>query len=194
MAQLNSTPTSEDARLFDQARQRYYEAVEGNQDALDESRNLLHKLRTKNPKDSLILAYLGSTLLLEAARAVAPWRKGRLAKEGLRMLDEAVKQSPENLDVRFLRGVSTSHLPSFFKRAQQSAEDFAWLAPRAPDAVATGRLDARLGAACLYHHGLALEKAGNLTGARTAWQETVRLGPGTRAAADARKKLAVISE
>ena len=103
--------TPEDARLFDAAKQRYYEAVDGARDALNVSRDALQKLHSKSPADSLVLAYLGSTRLLEAARALAPWRKGKLAKEGLRMLDEAVQESPENLEIRFLRGISTSHLP-----------------------------------------------------------------------------------
>jgi hypothetical protein len=180
---------ADDVRLFENAKRRYYDAIEGKPGALGESRDLLTRLHSKNATDPLIMAYLGSARLLEAARALAPWRKGKLAKEGLRMLDEAVDKSPEHLEIRFLRAVSTSHLPDFFKRWEQSRSDFAWLAPRVPAAVAGGRLDARLGAAVLYHHGLALERSNDRSYASAAWREAIRLGPDTRAGADARKKL-----
>jgi len=180
---------TDDFRLFENAKWRYYDAIAGKPGALDESRDSLIRLHSNNPTDPLIMAYLGSARLLEAARAMAPWRKGKLAKEGLRMLDEAVEKSPEQLEIRFLRAVSTSHLPDFFKRWKQSQSDLAWLAPRVPAAVAGGRLDARLGAAALYHHGLALARSNDLSRANAAWREAIRLGPDTRAGADARKKL-----
>ena len=186
-AQPNPGKTGE--ALFDKAKQRYYDAVEGEQGALDESRDLLSELRSRNPDDAILQAYYGSARLLEAARAFAPWRKGSLAKEGLRMLDEAVGKAPGDLEVRFLRAVSTWHLPGFFKRGEQSRRDFAWLAPQIAEAVESGVLDKRLGAAALYHHGLALDGANDRTGALSAWREAARVGPETRAGNDAERKL-----
>jgi tetratricopeptide (TPR) repeat protein len=176
--------------IFDTAKQRYYEAVEDKRGALEESLELLAELHTRAPDDALVLAYYGSARLLEAAQAIAPWRKGKLAKEGLQMLDEAVNSSPEDLEIRFLRGISTFHLPGFFKRRPQSDADFSWLAARVTAAVAAGQFDRRLGAAALYHQGLALERANHRAGAEAAWREAARLGPATPAGMDARKKLA----
>jgi hypothetical protein len=178
----------DDGRLA-RAKQRYYEAVEGRREALEESSAILAGLSSKRPSDPVVLAYSGSVRLLEAARALAPWKKGSLAKEGLRMLDAAVKMAPENLEVRFLRAMSSFHLPGFFKRREQSDSDFAWLAPQVEAGIASGRLDRRLGAAALYHHGLVLERSRDKQGAQAAWREAARLGTGTRAGGDAEKKL-----
>jgi hypothetical protein len=174
------------------AKARYYAAVEGQTSALREARDLFDKLRSSFPSDPLILAYSGSIQLLESARTMALWRKGKLAKEGLRLLDEAVARSPQDPEIRFIRAASTFHLPGFFRREEQSKADFAWLAPQVPEAVARGRLERRLGAAALYHHGLVLDRSGNGPAARDAWRETIRIGQDTRAAADARKRLEAV--
>jgi hypothetical protein len=171
------------------AKSRYFAAVDGDEKALSEARQIFEQLRSTHPKDAVILAYAGSVQLLQASHTLAPWRKGKLAKEGLGQLDEAVRAAPDNLEVRFVRAASTYHLPGFFKREKQSEDDFAWLSSRVAAAVASRSLDARIGAAALYHHGLFKEKAGDQAAARSAWQEAVRTGPETRAGGDARKRL-----
>ena len=187
-------PDTERAPILETAKRRYYDAVEGQRGALEESRELLSEARSQSPADPLILAYSGSVLLLEAARTPAIWRKGKLAREGLQMLDQAVSDSPEDEEIPFLRAVSSFHLPRFFKRRDQSQADFTWLAPRVASAVASGRLDKRLGAAALYHYGVVLERSHDQAGAKAAWREAARLGPGTRAGDDARKELEGLPE
>ena len=150
---------------------------------------LFDKLRAQEGCDVKAMAYSGSIRLMEANRAVAPWKKGRLAKEGLRLLDEAVKAAPDDIEVRFVRGASTAHLPGMFGRAGQSEADFEWLASRVSAAAKSGEIEARLGAAALYHQGANRDRAGDGSGARAAWTEAARIGEGTRAGADARKRL-----
>ena len=174
---------------LDTAKSRYFAAVEGDSKALDEARDLFQRLQTADPADPVVLAYSGSIQLLQAAHTMMPWRKGKLAKEGLAQLDDAVKLTPTNLEVRFIRAASTYRLPSFFGRAQQSQEDFDWLATRVAAGVASHALDARLGSAALYHHGLIKEKAGDRDGARAAWKEAARIGENTPAGAAAQKRL-----
>jgi hypothetical protein len=169
---------------------RYYEAVDGDRSALEEAKDAFSRLRQTHPDDPLILAYAGSTQLLEASKTLAIWRKGKLSKQGLDALDEAVARAPEDPEIRFIRAASTYHLPSMFKRSEQSRADFQWLASRVAGAVSAGTLDPRLGAAALYHHGLLQERAGDKEGARVSWREAVRIGGNTRAASDAGKRLA----
>jgi hypothetical protein len=181
-----------DASLLARAKARYFEAVEGNTAALNEARSTFGKLRQEYPDDALILAYGGSTQLLEAAKTLAIWRKGKLSRQGLEALDQAVARAPENPEIRFIRAASTFHLPSLFRRSEQSRADFEWLAARAARAVEAGTLDQRLGAAALYYHGLLQERAGDNGGAGSSWREAVRIGGRTRAAADAQKRLSAI--
>lgn len=182
--------THPDPRLLETARAQYYEAAGGNNGALTEAAKLFSQLRTGFPEDPLVLAYAGSTQLLEAKRTFAPWRKGKLAQQGLAALDDAVARAPENLEVRFVRAASTFHLPDFFHRRSQSRSDFEWLAARVAAAVTAGTLERRFGASALYHHGLFREQSGDPAGARAAWQEAIRIGGDSNAASEARKRLA----
>jgi hypothetical protein len=167
----------------------YYDAVAGNGNALKQAAILFNALKTDHPEHPLVLVYAGSIKLMQAARALAVWRKGKLAQEGLGAIDAAVSRAPQDLEVRFVRAASTFHLPGFFRRKAQSRDDFEWLAPRVAAAVASGVLDSRLGAAALYHQGVFRDELGDRSGARSAWQEAVRIGVGTRAGADAKRKL-----
>ena len=150
--------TAADPNLYAKARAFYYEAVDGRKEAVQEARVLFTKLRETDGDNAKVLAYAGSIELMEASRAVAPWKKGRLSKEGLQLLDKAVSRAPEDLEVRFVRAASTFRLPGMFGRSAQSEEDFAWLAPRVSAAAASGAIDARLAAAVLRHHRLIKER------------------------------------
>ena len=143
-----------DATLYATARARYYEAVDGRSEPLDVARALFRKLRDSGDNNPKVLAYAGSIELMEASRAFAPWKKGRLAKDGLKLLDDAVARAPQDLEVRFVRAASTFRLPEMFRRREQSEQDFAWLASRVSAAAASGALDARIAAAALHHHRL----------------------------------------
>jgi hypothetical protein len=174
---------------FERAKSLYYRAVDGDADALRQAAKAMDEFGSTTPRDPAVLAYTGSIRLLEAQKTLAIWRKGRLSKEGLSLLDEAVGLAPEDLEVRFVRAASTFHLPDFFHRREQSQKDFEWLAPRVSAAVAARALSQRLGSAALYHHGSYRIQAGDRSGARTAWEEAVRIGGDTRAAADAKERL-----
>lgn len=180
---------SEQQQAIGEARELYFKGVDGNKEATRESTKLFEQLVSRDPGDSLLLAYLGSNSLLESSRTIAIWRKNRLAKDGILKLDEAVSAAPENLEVRFIRAMSTFHLPSFFKREQQCEEDFALLAARVPEAVASQIMERRLGAAALYYHGLIRERKGDRRAAAEAWRMAASIAPRSPAGSDAARKL-----
>jgi hypothetical protein len=110
---------------------------------------------------------------------MAPWRKGKLAKEGLVMMDQAVESAPRDLEVRFVRGASTLRLPGFFHRGEQSASDLAEVARLAADAVRAGKLEPRLATAALHYHARNREKAGDRSAAREACSVALSIAPKT---------------
>ncbi|MEJ7608478.1 MAG: hypothetical protein WKF37_19960, partial [Bryobacteraceae bacterium] len=115
------------------AKALYYIAVEGSRDAAIASSRIFEKMYSQNPDSSGITAYLGSLRLMEASRTLAIWRKGRLANEGLSLLDRAVARGPDDLEVRFVLSATTYHLPPFFKREEQCLESqrhCTWLGKR----------------------------------------------------------------
>jgi tetratricopeptide (TPR) repeat protein len=127
--------------------------------------------------------------LLEANRSNNVWEKVRLAREGLDLQDKAVKDAPDNLEVRFLRGVTDYQLPDFVGRHETGVEDLAAVAREAEQASRTGRLDKRAAAAALVYHGKALEQKYKIPEAIAAWQTAVRISPDSPGGIDAAKHL-----
>jgi hypothetical protein len=171
------------------AKKLYFEALEGNGDSLSRCIAMLSDMAQDSPRDPTITAYLGSAKLLESARTLVVWRKGKLAKEGLEMLDRAVQAAPHDLEVRFLRAATCYRLPGWFDRSDQAERDFAVLAPQAEAAARDGRLDPRLAAAALYFWGEICKRNADTEGAKQAWAAAVRIAPGSRAGVDAARKL-----
>lgn len=171
-----------EAQDWTEIRRLYYQAVDGDHAAAERAATLMEGARATQSNSPLFLAYCGSLTLLESSRSMAPWRKGKLAKQGLEMMDRAIAAAPDDLEIRFLRAASTMGLPGFFHRSAESASDFAHLAPHVPDAVRSGKLEPRLGSAALHYHALNREKAHDRAGALRACRDAVRIAPNTPAA------------
>lgn len=172
-----------------QAKQMYLKAVEGDAEAAREAGKLLTTLREQSPSNPVIEAYFGSMQLLESGRTLLPWKRAKLAKEGLIALDDAVTRAPESLEVRYLRAISLFHLPKFFKREQQAAQDFSKLASRVVPAARSGIIDPRFAASALYHHGIFLHRQGRTQEAEEFWRGAAEIAPQSRAAAQALTRL-----
>jgi hypothetical protein len=169
------------------ARPLFYRAVEGDGDALRQcERSLVAGDGEVNAK---VLAYRGGCEMLRAARAPLPWDKGRHARAGLTLLDRAVREAPDDVEIRFVRGMTSYHLPRFFGRSKLAAADLAAAASDAEASADDGRMDRRLAAAALFHHGVLLQRTGKPDGARNAWRRSARVGPDTPAGAAAARKL-----
>ncbi len=171
------------------ARADYFAGIDGNSDADARARQAFATLERQHPGDPVILAYSGSLELLEAARTWAVWNKHKLATDGLAKLDRSVQLAPDNLEVRFIHGETTWHLPFFYHRKTQAESDFAYIAPRAETAARQGRLPAQLAAAALDRYGRILETRNDDPGARAAYMAAVRVAGDSPAGRDASRRL-----
>jgi hypothetical protein len=79
---------------------------------------------------ALYKAYCASFVAFEARNSLWPLNKLNLANRSLTLLDSAVTSAPESLEVRALRLAVTHHLPFFFERSDQAADDLNWLTER----------------------------------------------------------------
>lgn len=190
---LKSKPESRDRQLA-LAKLLYFQGVAGEGKAAQRSEAMFSKLQHAEPENAVVQVYLGSLQLLRGARTLAVWDKLPLINRGLEQMDQAVERAPEQLEVRFIRAVSTHHLPFFFDRSKQSAEDFAFIAPRAAEAVRSGNLEDTLATASLYHHGVNQLEAEEKAAAIEAWTTAVEIGPQTPAGRDAAKRLKKLSK
>lgn len=167
----------------------HFEGVDGNTEAAERAREMFTRLASEQPHDPLVLVYLGSAYLLAAQHTAALWKKGVLSKEGLVLLDRAVSLAPDDLEVRFVRGVSTYHLPFFFRRAGEAEEDFMWVTARALPAIETGRLDPKIASAAFFFDGECRAQRGDELGARASWRTAIAIAPKSRAGRDAVQRL-----
>jgi hypothetical protein len=167
-------------------REAFYRAADGDARALAECSRLLDRCGGDAPR---ALAYRGGCRTLEAARAAMPWDKGRLVREGAALLDEAVRAAPDDLEVRFVRGMASYHLPRFLGREGVAAQDLALVSSRAEDAVRSSELDLSTAAAALFHYGKLLKRRGDEASATELWRRAVTLGPTTRAGEAASRAL-----
>jgi hypothetical protein len=172
-----------------EARKQYFADLQGNHAAADQARASFAALSRDYPDNAVVEAYNGSLELLEAARTWALWDKRRLANEGLQKMDQAVNRAPGDLEARFIRAASTWHLPFFYKRKEQSANDFAIIAPQAEAAAAKGTLPPQLAAAALDYYGQVLSDRSDSHGAKQAFEAAVRVDGDSPAGRDALKRL-----
>jgi tetratricopeptide (TPR) repeat protein len=171
------------------ARLAYFKDVEGDHEAHTQARDEFAALAKEKPGDAVVEAYIGSLDLLEAARTWAVWNKHTLSQQGLHELDQAVNQDPTNLEARFIRAATTWHLPFFFHRREQAEGDFAYIAPRAADAVAAGTLPPQLAAAALDYYGQVLSERSDHTAAKNAYEAAVRIDQSSPGGQDASRRL-----
>ncbi len=178
-ADMTMSPTSPmtDDSVLEQAKNLHLAGLEGDDAANRQALTLLRPWLQQHPDDAIALAYFGSARLLQAREKPALNELFALSKEGLTALDRAISLAPQNLEVRFMRGMTCRHLPDFFGRDEQSKTDLAIVAAGAVDAVQRGELKVRFATAAIYHHGLNLEAADNLPAARNSWQQALIIDP-----------------
>jgi hypothetical protein len=171
------------------AKDLFYRSVAGDRDSLPQAQKILEDLGGSDSPDAEVIAYTGAAQLLEANRSSSLWEKARLAREGLALQDQAVKEAPDNLEVLFLRGVTNFQLPDFLGRHEIGVSDLAAVAAVAEEASRTGRLDRRAAAAALVYHGKALEESFKVPEAIAAWKAAARVAPDSPGGIDAIKHL-----
>jgi hypothetical protein len=178
-----------DARLAE-AKRLFFAAVDGDPSSLDRAANVLEALRAGGDARPQVTAYAGAVRLLSAPRARLPWEMGRRTREGIELMDRAVAEAPDDLEVRALRGLSYYRMPGFIGRGGMAADDLAAVAAGAEGAVSAGKLDPALAAAVLYHDGLIRERRGDPRSIDQSFRRAAQLAPDTPAGRAAAERLA----
>jgi hypothetical protein len=173
-----------------QAKDLFYRAVAGDADVLPEARQILDSLGGGDSPDMQVVVYTGAVSLLQAKHATLPWEKVGLAHAGLDMEDRAVAGAPDDLEVRFLRGVTNYELPEFIGRHATGVSDLAAVAEVAEQAAREQRLDSRAAAAALDYHAKSLEADYKVEEAQVEWEAAVRVNAASPGGIDAAKHLA----
>ncbi|MBD3384210.1 hypothetical protein GF407_04710 [candidate division KSB1 bacterium] len=119
VAQGYSSPVA----LLDSARTLFYKSVE-KKEYVDDAMYIFNRLITYEEYKGVARTYLGALTALEGKYAFMPTTKYNKALKGLKMMDEGVESSPENIEARFIRGTTSFYMPFFFNRKETAEEDF----------------------------------------------------------------------
>ncbi|TFB21361.1 hypothetical protein E3U55_08580 [Filobacillus milosensis] len=115
--------------LFKRAIKLHDQGIEGNDQAVKKAHQLLKEVRALAPENNLIEAYYGSTVaLLGRDENLDPIERIEYAEEGLSLLDQVVDKSPNDEDIRTLRGYVCLKIPDdIFGRTETAVKDFNYL-------------------------------------------------------------------
>jgi len=119
------------AGLFAEAVNLHNRGIDGDKGAVKKAHEMFKKISAANPGDYLAAAYLGSVTTMLGRDEIDPNKRFKLALRGLKLLDQAVAQESENIEIRTLRGLVCYNLPDlYFHRLTTAVEDFCVLVSR----------------------------------------------------------------
>jgi hypothetical protein len=152
----------------------YRKGLMGDKEAVEQCIAKLEEGLRSQPKNELGRVYLGSAYTLRSRDLGFGPKKLQVLRQGLRVMDEAVANAPNDPKVRLGRALTTSALPGIFGRSTESRNDFlqlADLAGTAPEKFTSSDLQITF-----YNAGLAAKANGNHARATDLWREGLRHG------------------
>lgn len=156
--------------LFEQAIKLHDEGIAGNKEAVVQASALLQDLHNQEPANLLISGYLGSATALLGRDAIDPLQRMSKALEGLKILDQVVASSPDNIQLRTLRGYVSYKLPeTYFHRNLTAVEDFSYLVSRYEQDPST--LAEKFYWQLLYDLGMAYKNLNSLSESEATWSK-----------------------
>lgn len=175
---------------LDLARANYALAVEYDIVSLAEAERLLNQVLAAEPDNALALALRGSLLGLKIGFNIVPAGQHlAVLQQSNQALDRAVQLSPDNIEIRQIRGFASLYAPSIAGRDAIAVEDFAQIIRLLAQKPNTERRRAQV----YLTLGDAYRKLGNRDQARASWQQAQTLQPNTSLATAAEARLQFIS-
>ncbi|MEM1211170.1 MAG: hypothetical protein AAGI68_02625 [Planctomycetota bacterium] len=190
LAPATASTQPADTSPFGIAKADHLRGVGGDADAHARADEALEELLSADPDNPLLQAYRGSSKLIAARNATFGPIKGLHARAGGKLLDAAVAAEPDNLEIRFLRGISTVNLPRIAGRYQPALDDLRMVLDGSPDAIPAGTLDPAFAAAAALRLAQAEAEEDRSDAARNLYQQAIDLAPQSGAADQARAALA----
>jgi hypothetical protein len=163
--------------LIRQVQARHEKGIEGDKQAVIDLENDLEKWTKEQPKNFLLMAYLGSTYTLRSRDSFPGPGKFNYLKSGLKTMDEAVEKDPHGVGPRFIRAVNNINLPAFCNRRDNARSDFQKLLAQIQTPDDGGALNIETRQAIYYYAGLSYKQLKEPAQARNTWQAGKNLAP-----------------
>jgi len=145
--------------------------------------DLLKKAYANDKSNPLTKAYLGSITTMMATTVEDGMQKMKFVKRGTRHMDKAIKDRPDDINLRMLRGNNSLNLPKFLKRARYAVQDFSHVLKLTKNAPADFR------ATVHFNLGKAYERIEEFDKAKAQWQQVIQQFPDSSVAKQAQEKL-----
>ncbi|RMF49125.1 MAG: hypothetical protein D6750_06565 [Bacteroidetes bacterium] len=113
--------------LYRQAQRWYFLAVQ-EESYLPRAEAAFHALIRRYGPQSPLQMYLYGLLALKARYAWNPLKKGEYFRQAVASMDALVARSPDDPEVRFLRGTFYYYLPAFLGKREAARQDLAAVA------------------------------------------------------------------
>jgi len=105
-------------------RQLYYLAVK-NEEKLNQAIEVFSQISKEEPSmKQLSNIYIGSLTMIKGKHAFWPHKKIDFVNEGLKIMDLAIKEEPNNIEMLFIYGSSCYYLPFFFNKKDLAINKF----------------------------------------------------------------------
>lgn len=186
-ARLAREPANRDVLVL-LAREHHNAATRTTKDAsvhTSRALKLLDDLLRLDSRHAFGRALLGSTTILTAREAFWPGTKIKRVKDGLALMDAALRDSPDDHNARFTRACNNLYLPDLFERRVVVERDFAWLQERADES----QFDAEFRQYVFLFHGRAHSKWGDQRKAFSLWEAGLTVDPKSKVADELRAEL-----
>ena len=106
------------------ARKQFYAAIEDKK-LVEPTIKLFGRIEQLAPKYAgRTQVYIGALIALKGKHAFFPHTKLKWAKQGLAMMDNGLKKSPNDIEALFIHGTTCYYLPFFFRRGDDAQRDF----------------------------------------------------------------------
>ena len=171
----SGSETTKLKELIDLGVAYHHKAVEGDKKAVKEAEKLFKNALQIEPENPVILAWYGSVLTMKGRDAWSPISKLRYVDQGIKKMDEAVKNTPDDITIRMIRASNSLALPGFLGRVDFAISDCEYLLKlreKSPESFPDEILPQ------IYHNlGMAYQKKGEKEKAREALEKATELSP-----------------
>ncbi|MCS7296740.1 MAG: hypothetical protein RMK19_00730 [Bacteroidia bacterium] len=107
---------------YRRAQKLYFLAVQS-EEYLEEAEKAFQSLISRYGRQDPLLMYLHGLTALKARYALNPLKKRDYFYEAVRQMDAIVQKTPNDVEIRFLRGSFYYYLPFFLGKRAQAEED-----------------------------------------------------------------------
>ena len=84
-------------------------------------------LKSMNAENNLVLAYNGANTLLYCTKTNDVFKKFSYFEKGKYMLEQAIKNEPKNVEIKFLRYINQKNTPWYLNYKKNIKEDYKFI-------------------------------------------------------------------